>query len=143
MRDPSSRVLPLPPPSPQSAPNIVLITTDDQTVTDLAKMPITRRLLKEQGVTFSGISPHPLCCPARAEILTGQFAQNNGVRGNVGSQGGYQALDTSSTVATWLRDAGYQTAFMGKFLNGYQGASINDPAPGWDEWHPTVAGAYN
>ena len=142
MRDPSSRVLPLPPPSPQSAPNIVLITTDDQTVTDLAKMPITRRLLKEQGVTFSGISPHPLCCPARAEILTGQFAQNNGVLGNVGSQGGYQALDTCSTVATWLRDAGYQTAFMGKFLNGYQGASINDPAPGWDEWHPGV-GIYN
>ncbi len=124
-------------------PDIVLITTDDQTLMDLAKMPITRRLLKEQGVTFSGISPHPLCCPARAEILTGQFAQNNGVRSNVGEQGGYQALDTSSTVATWLRDAGYQTAFMGKFLNGYAGSSIDDPAPGWDEWHPTVAGVYN
>ena len=35
------------------------------------------------GSTFREmLSPHPLCCPARAEILTGQYAQNNGVRSN-------------------------------------------------------------
>ncbi|MEP6665882.1 MAG: sulfatase, partial [Nocardioidaceae bacterium] len=95
------------------------------------------------GTTFEGISPHPLCCPARAEILTGQFAQNNGVLSNTGPHGGYRAFDTSSTLATWLHDAGYGTAFMGKFLNGYSARRMDDPTPGWDEWHPTVAGVYN
>ncbi|MBA2697897.1 MAG: sulfatase [Nocardioidaceae bacterium] len=132
--------------SPSSAvrrPNIVLITTDDQTLTDMRAMPITRRLLKSRGVTLTGISPHPLCCPARAQILTGQFAQNNGVFSNTGEHGGYSSLDTSSTLATWLDEAGYNTAFMGKFLNGYGRSDTTDETPGWDEWHPTAAGIYN
>ena len=131
-------------------PNIVVITTDDQSLADLAFMPATRQLLGGQGVRFSGISPHPLCCPARAEILTGQYAQNNGVYSNRGPSGGYTALDTSWTLATWLHDAGYQTGFFGKFLNGYNrddvdGLSTGEDTipPGWDKWHPTVAGVYN
>ena len=66
------------------------------------------------------LSPHPLCCPARAEILTGQYAQNNGVRSNKPSRhGGYASSTTDDTIATWLQDAGYSTAFVGKYLNGY------------------------
>ena len=38
-----------------------------------------------------------------------------------------------STVATWLHDIGYRTAFYGKYLNGY--TEIDPPPPGWDEWH--------
>ena len=32
--------------------------------------------------------------------------------------------------------AGYQTAHLGKYLNGYQGVADPDTevAPGWDEW---------
>jgi len=116
----------------------VLITTDDQTLADLRFMPITQRLLRDQGVTFTGLSPHPLCCPARAQILTGQYAHNNGVYSNDGVRGGYQALRRQSTVATWLNAAGYQTAFIGKFLNGYARADIGDSTPGWDVWHPGV-----
>jgi len=49
-------------------PNIVLVTTDDQTLADLSKMPKTSRFLGERGVSFTNaLSPHPLCCPARAE----------------------------------------------------------------------------
>ncbi|MBY9075701.1 sulfatase [Nocardioides sp. WL0053] len=127
--------------TPQSdGPNVVLVTTDDQTLEELRWMPRTRRLLGAQGVTFSeAISPHPLCCPARAEILTGQFAQNNGVRHNRGRYGGFKRLDTGSTLATWLHDAGYRTAFVGKFLNGY---SPKVTVPGWDVWNPVVQGVY-
>ncbi len=64
-------------------PNIVLITTDDQSLDEMAWMPKTRRQLGSNGVTFTGaLSPAPLCCPARAEIVTGQYGQNNGVRSN-------------------------------------------------------------
>ncbi len=126
-------------------PNIVLVTTDDQTLLDLEAMPKTSRMLGERGVTFTdALSPHPLCCPARAEILTGQFAQNNGVRSNTGPFGGAQALaDPDNTLPVWLQHAGYQTAFMGKYLNGYQ---LTDPLitpSGWDSWNGTYRGIYD
>lgn len=130
---------------PVGRPNIVLITTDDQADYDLRWMPRTRRLLGQAGVTFrDSVSPHPLCCPARAEILTGQFAQNNGVRTNEGQRhGGYKAMHSyRDTIGPWLRAAHYRTAFIGKFLNGYRSSSPR--IPGWDEWHPLLEdmGAY-
>jgi arylsulfatase A-like enzyme len=125
-----------------SAPNVLLITTDDERLGDQAYMPRTNRLIAQQGTTFTGISPNPLCCPARASILTGQFSQNNGVRSNAGTFGGYDRFDPTDTLATWLSDAGYTTAFMGKYLNGYTARGAAVPEPGWDFWEPTVAGVY-
>ena len=85
--------------------------------------------------------PHPLCCPARAQILTGQYAQNNGVRSNHGDHGGYASLeDPEHTLPVWLRDAGYHTSFVGKYINGYHpGRGI---PPGWDRWDATVRLGY-
>ena len=42
-----------------------------------------------------------------------------------------------ATFATWLSAAGYRTAMLGKYLNGYQPAG-DPPAPGWTLW--AVAG---
>ena len=128
-----------------SRPNILLITTDDQALTDLQWMPYTRRLLGGHGATFSSmISPHPLCCPARAEILSGQYAQNNGVRANTADLlGGYGSLrDRDNTVGRWLQDGGYRTAFVGKFLNQYKPSSFPRPA-GWDVWSPLTKRVYS
>lgn len=123
-------------------PNIVLITTDDQTTYDLRWMPRTRRALGGSGRTFSkALSPHPLCCPARAELLTGQYAQNNKVRHNVGKYGGYPQFREQSTVATWLRSSGYHTAFHGKYLNGYGSRDVRQP--GWEMWDPLIGGIYD
>jgi arylsulfatase A-like enzyme len=126
-----------------AAPNIVLIVTDDQDRGDLRWMPKTRHLLGDHGVTFTrAISPDPLCCPARAEILTGQLGQNNGVSSNSGPHGGFQGLlDRRNTLAPWLQAAGYQTALVGKYLNGYRAASGRPP--GWTIWTPTVRGLYS
>jgi N-acetylglucosamine-6-sulfatase len=128
----------------QSQPNIVLITTDDQRLSDMAWMPQTRQLLGEAGVSFnSGLSPHPLCCPARAEILTGQYAHNNGVYNNQGLSGGYSALiDPSNHVGRWLQEAGYQTGFVGKFVNGYE-YERDQIVSGWDWFDPTIRGVYD
>ncbi len=118
------------------APNIVLISTDDQTAYDLEWMPFTRELLGGRGVTFSaGLSPHSLCCPARASMITGQYGQNNGVHHNSGPRGGYKALvDPDNTVGRWLQRAGYRTAMVGKYLNGM---SVSTERPeGWDRWNP-------
>lgn len=119
-------------------PNIILITTDDQTLQDMHWMPRTRRVLGGAGVTFThGISPHPLCCPARAELLTGQYAQNNGVRANSGQHGGFESLDRpGNTVASWLDGSGYRTGLIGKFLNLYY--LRHGRQEGWDHWNPLV-----
>jgi arylsulfatase A-like enzyme len=123
-------------------PNIVLFTTDDQTVYEVAWMPKLRRQLGERGRTYRrALSPHPLCCPARAELLSGQYAQNNGIQHNHGPWGRHELLDSTTTIATWLNAAGYNTAFHGKYLSGYR---ATDPRPpGWTFWDPIVAGVYD
>ena len=132
-------------PTPGEQPNIVMITTDDQNVNEMRWMPKTRALLGGPGATFSdSISPHPLCCPARAMTLTGQYAQNNGVRSNFWPSGGYYKLDNTNTLPVWLQDAGYETAFMGKYLNEYGLLDPQDVPPGWDHWRSAVdSGVYD
>jgi arylsulfatase A-like enzyme len=86
----------------------------------------------DAGTTFLlGEVTQSLCCPSRASILTGQYTTTHGVTNNTGSD-----LDDSSTIATWLDDAGYRTGLVGKYLNGYgTGTLENYIPPGWDSWH--------
>ena len=117
-------------------PNVVVIETDDQTVADLDSMPLTRTLIGDAGVTFDrSIVSLSQCCPSRATFLTGRYAHNHGVLTTHPPFGGYARLDASETLAVWLRRAGYRTALVGKFLNGYGNADPYEVPPGWDEWH--------
>ena len=123
-------------------PNVVFVMTDDMREDDLHWMPHTRELIAERGMNFTdAISPHPLCCPARAELVTGQYAQNNGVQHNAGPFGGFQALDPTHEISSWFKQGGYQTGFVGKFLNGYTARDVR-PA-GWDRWDALSAGVYD
>jgi arylsulfatase A-like enzyme len=70
---------------------------------------------------------------------------NTGIYTNVFPGGGFQKFNErgleESTVGVWLRDAGYYTALVGKYLNGYPaGQDENYIPPGWDEWHVPTAG---
>ena len=131
-------------------PNIVVILTDDMVTRELAAMPLTRQLIAQRGVTFANsFAPMPLCCPSRVSMLTGQYAHNHGVLGNGPTdcchpEGGFAGFTTDgNTLATWLHGAGYQTVWIGKYLNGY--GAPESPArkpPGWDGWHGTVGGSY-
>ena len=125
-----------------SRPNIILITTDDMNKSDLRWMPKTRRLLRAGGVQVDDfISNHPLCCPARAEILTGQYAQNSGVLDNFGTDGGYQALeDSGNHVGTWLQSSGYKTAFVGKHMNLWP--ESGEHQTGWTVFNPILKGVF-
>jgi arylsulfatase A-like enzyme len=124
-------------------PNVLLILTDDMRADELRYLPKVRRLLVRRGTTFSNtISPHPLCCPARAELLTGQYAQNNGVRHNVGRWGGAKALRRpDQNIGRWLKRVGYKTSFHGKYLNGYERGRPREPR-GWTFWDAQVGGIY-
>ncbi len=129
---------------PAKGPNVIVVMTDDMRLDDLAYMPNTLRLLADRGATFAQmISPYPLCCPARAELLTGQFSHNNGVQGNAWPRGGYYRLDGSNTLPVWLHANGYETAFMGKYLNQYGDRDPLEIPPGWDDWNGSVKHIYN
>jgi N-acetylglucosamine-6-sulfatase len=129
-------------PAVDERPNIVVVMTDDQNDYELDWMPLTRALVGDQGMDFTdAVSPHPLCCPARAELVTGQYAQNNGVRHNKGPYGGSPALDPVDTVGAWFSAAGYRTGFIGKYLNGY--TARDGAPPGWDRWDPLTQGVYD
>lgn len=126
-----------------SRPNIILIMTDDQAPFTIDFMPVTKSRLAEKGVVFTNATTStPLCCPSRATFLTGQYAHNHGVLTNRLPNGGATIFDDSSTIATWLQSSGYQTIFLGKYLNGYD--ELNPPGivpDGWDEWHVFFSGS--
>jgi arylsulfatase A-like enzyme len=136
---------PNPPVDPAPAlgeqPNVVFVLTDDQDFAsyDRRTMPHTVRLLGGPGTTFTRhYDATPLCCPSRAAMLTGQYGHNNGVLNN---KPGYGDLsDSDNVLPVWLQRAGYRTAYVGKFLNGYESAVADkdDVPPGWDLWSTLV-----
>ncbi len=117
-------------------PNVVVIETDDQTVADLASMPHTRRLIGGAGATFANaVVSLSQCCPSRATFLTGRYAHNHGVLTTQPPFGGFPAFDDAESLAVWLRRAGYATALVGKYLNGYGRDDPTYVPPGWSDWH--------
>ena len=125
-------------------PNIVFVLTDDLDSRSMQYLDGLRGVMAGSGTTFTrAYVTDSLCCPSRATILRGQYPHNHGIRSNVAPSGGAERFhDTGkdqSTVATWLDDAGYQTKFIGKYLNNYKGKY--EP-PGWDEWF-AWQGEYN
>jgi len=107
-------------------PNILFILADDMDVESASHMPRLKSLIADQGVTFTdAFATYPICCPSRASILTGQYPHNHQILFNVPPLGGFAKFrdrgGEASTIATWLKAAGYRTALYGKYLNGYPG----------------------
>jgi N-acetylglucosamine-6-sulfatase len=131
----------------QERPNVLVIMTDDQTVSQFTPrlMPKTFAALSHGATTFTrSFVSSPMCCPSRAGLLTGQYPHNTGVLDNTP---GYGALiDKDRTLFTWLRAAGYRTGHIGRFLLNYTKFSTapadpNGPPlpappnpPGVDDW---------
>jgi arylsulfatase A-like enzyme len=102
-------------------PNVVVLMADDQTVADLDVMPRTRAVLARRDVSFDrSYVSYPVCCPSRATYLSGQYAHNHGVLGLYPPTGGYGRFDHSNALPVWLERAGYATAHIGKYMNGYR-----------------------
>jgi N-acetylglucosamine-6-sulfatase len=136
LRNSTEHEPPRPTPSEASAkPNVVVIMTDDQTAAQMRALPSTRHLIGRTGVDFKSFYvTNPLCCPSRATFLTGQYSHNTGVISNRGPDA-LPALRESETLGPWLQDAGYRTAFVGKYLDGYGLDEPEEIPPGWTEWH--------
>jgi N-acetylglucosamine-6-sulfatase len=130
-----------------SRPNIVLVMADDMRTDDLRFMPSVRRLLRREGLEFrNSFSPYPLCCPARASLLTGRYAHNHKVFSHA-APWGFKSFNDRRTLATALNGAGYNTGFIGKYLNGYGAqrslvtgeSSFRYVPRGWTDWYGAVS----
>jgi N-acetylglucosamine-6-sulfatase len=131
-----------------SKPNILFILVDDMDAATIDRAsekyaPHIKSLLIDQGVSFPNFFVNvSLCCPSRTNILRGQYAHNTKVLTNNSNRGGgfpkvYSQGLERETIATSLQADGYQTALLGKYLNGYPKTAPSDTyiPPGWTEWY--------
>lgn len=129
-------------PADETRPNFVFVLVDDADAKSMEYMPLTQSLVADAGATLDQfLFNQPLCCPSRATMLRGQYSQNTGVADNEAPDGGYFAFynngNEASTIGTWFDDAGYSTAHIGKYLNGYSraaGLPRTHVPVGWDRW---------
>ena len=107
-------------------PNIIVFMTDDQGYGDLSCMGTTDFLtphideLASTGARFTNWYPNsPVCSPSRASLLTGRYPGNAGVRAILAGHRKATGLTPEApTIATAVRDLGYQTAMVGKWHLG-------------------------
>jgi N-acetylglucosamine-6-sulfatase len=120
--------------SPERPPNIVVVVVDDVRWDDIAvaghpfvETPNIDRLANEGARFLNAFAATPLCSPSRATILTGQYAHTHGIIDNTARDAASHRLPT---FAIPLSEAGYRTAFIGKWHMG------NDDTrrPGWTRW---------
>jgi arylsulfatase A-like enzyme len=127
-------------------PNVLVVMTDDMSRDDLTKLPNVKRLLADQGTTFTNaVDSFPLCCPARATFITGQYAHNHKVIANFWPYGWYGMRGRANILPRWLQKAGYSTSLVGKWLNGYGAKDAHGEVPaGFDNWRGLLdASAYD
>jgi N-acetylglucosamine-6-sulfatase len=126
----------------QERPNILFIMTDDQPDNTMLAMPNVRDRVRDMGRRFTNAYvSESLCCPSRATTFTGQYPHNTRVMRLGPPQGGVQTYREmgyeNNNVTQWLGAAGYDTALVGKYMNGYD-ASYKPP--GWDYWYAQADG---
>ncbi len=126
---------------PQSTPtqpakrrNIIYVLVDDQRYDALGFMkaqpflqtPNMDRLAREGAHCKNTFVTTSLCSPSRASMLTGKYAFQHKIVDN------NTAIPPGTTFFPhYLQEAGYKTAFIGKWHMGNGG---DEPQPGFDKW---------
>lgn len=95
--------------------------------------------LAAEGTTFTtAVSGTPLCCPYRGALVSGRYPHHSSVPGHE-----YRLSPEQPTVATVFQQAGYRTAYFGKWhLDGFHeregraGTHVIPPGRrgGFEEW---------
>lgn len=101
-------------------PNILFIMTDQQFAEVMScrmgdqfiNTPAMDSLAKQGMVFTRAYVANPLCMPSRTSIFTGKYPHQTGVTKN---GKGVNDASTFKSVGTYFRNAGYETAYFGKW----------------------------
>ena len=123
----------------QERPNVVYVFADQWRAQDTGyagnRQVRTPHLdsLAAQSINFThAVAGIPVCCPARASLLTGQHALTHGVFLN-----DVHLADDAVSMAKLFKAAGYDTAYVGKWHVDGRGRSNYIPPEsrqGFDYW---------
>jgi len=98
-------------------PNVLLVIVDEWRAQAFgyrgdpnARTPAIDRFAAESVDFQNAVSGSPVCCPARASMMTGQYPLNHGVYVN-----DVELEPTGPTLAGTFRDHGYETGYIGKW----------------------------
>jgi arylsulfatase A-like enzyme len=118
------------------APNVIVFLTDQQRwdTTGLNGNPLDLtpnldRVAREGTHVRYSFTCQPVCGPARSSMQTGMYATQTGCYTN-----GIPLNPELPTLATWFQEAGYRTAYIGKWH-----LASEDPVPagqrgGYQDW---------
>jgi N-acetylglucosamine-6-sulfatase len=110
--------------------NVLLILADDMRADLLPFMPFVNGVLRREGTQLTNMRCSvPVCSPARAGLLTGQYArrQSNGVYQNNSSI----AAPATDSLPVWLSSRTAANGMFGKYLLW---TDRRVAQPGWDTW---------
>ena len=111
----------------EQRPNIVLLLADDLGYGELGlygqkiiKTPNLDTLAKAGMIFKNFYAGNAACAPSRAVLLTGKKSSKSSIRGNAGFYGderweGASLNKDDFTMGKMFKNAGYQTAFIGKW----------------------------
>lgn len=108
-------------------PNIIVIYTDDQGYGDASCLNSDSKFLTpnldklaREGIAFTnGHSSDTVCTPSRYGLLTGRYCWRTSKKtGVMQAEGDCLIADGRMTLASMLRDQGYDTAMVGKWHLG-------------------------
>jgi arylsulfatase A-like enzyme len=136
--------------SAQQRPNVLFILADDLGYGDLScygrpdyETPVLDGLADQGMKLTSAYSAGAVCTPTRCAFITGRYPQ----RFEVGMEEPLTANspqvglpESQPTVATRLRDAGYETALIGKWHLGWR-PEYRPTRHGFDEFYGSLSGA--
>jgi N-acetylglucosamine-6-sulfatase len=114
--------------------NIIFILTDDHRYDALGflkaqsflETPVLDSFARDGVHCRNAFVTTALCSPSRASILTGQYAHRHKIVDN------NTPIPRGTTFfPQYLQQAGYSTAFIGKW---HMGAESDAPQPGFDRW---------
>lgn len=127
-------------------PNIIYILADDLGYGDVGvfnpdgkiKTPHIDQMAKNGMIFTDAHSPSAVCTPTRYGVLTGRYSWRSPLKQGV-LTGKSDALipKTKTTVASLLKGAGYQTAFIGKWHLGWNWARKDSTLTEGEGWNPS------
>ncbi|GJM64367.1 arylsulfatase [Persicobacter diffluens] len=129
----------------EERPNIILILADDMGYGDLGcygqekfRTPHIDQLAAE-GIQFMDhYAGSTVCAPSRSVLMTGMHTGHTTVRGNVDNPNGAGQLplqSTDTTIAYYLKKAGYATAAFGKWGLGNPETTGSPLRHGFDQFY--------